>query len=70
MLSSCETSDLAPSYIHLKVEERKNLELLCEQIRGRLLLTLRLTFTNKIKHTIITTDEAPVYMNNYEYMDT
>lgn len=53
---------------HLNIEEKTNLETLCARyadvfyVEGE-----RLTFTNKIKHHIRTTDELPVYTKSYRY---
>ena len=53
---------------HLNPEEKANLIRLCSQypdvfyIEGE-----NLTFTNKIKHSIKTTDELPVYTKSYRY---
>lgn len=53
---------------HLNVEERTNLELLCAQYADVFYLEGEpLTFTNKIKHSIKTTDEVPVYTKSYRY---
>lgn len=53
---------------HLNPEEKANLIALCSRysdvfyIEGE-----RLTFTNKVKHRIRTTDEVPVHAKNYRY---
>lgn len=53
---------------HLNVEERTNLELLCARYADVFYLdNEQLTFTNKIKHSIKTTDELPVYTKSYRY---
>ena len=53
---------------HLNVEERKNLELLCSQYSDVFYLEGEpLTFTNRIKHSIKTTDEVPVHTKSYRY---
>lgn len=53
---------------HLNVEERANLEALCSRYADVFYLEGEaLTFTNKIKHRIRTTDEIPVYTKSYRY---
>ena len=53
---------------HLNVEERANLESLCAQYSDVFYIEGEpLTFTNQIKHSIKTTDEAPVYTKSYRY---
>lgn len=53
---------------HLNPEERANLESLCMQYADVFYLDGEpLTFTNKIKHSIRTTDELPVYTKTYRY---
>lgn len=53
---------------HLNIEERRNLELICSRYADVFYLEDEpLTFTNKIKHSIKTTDEAPVYTKSYRY---
>lgn len=53
---------------HLNIEERANLELLCARYADVFYLDNEpLTFTNKIKHSIKTTDELPVYTKSYRY---
>lgn len=53
---------------HLNPEERANLESLCIQYSDIFYIEGEaLTFTNKIKHKIRTTDELPVYAKNYRY---
>lgn len=53
---------------HLNVEERKNLELLCARYSDIFYMDGEpLTFTSKIKHSIKTTDEAPIYTKSYRY---
>lgn len=53
---------------HLNQEELVNLTSLCEQYADVFYLEGEpLTFTNKIKHCIKTTDENPVYTKSYRY---
>lgn len=53
---------------HLNPEERANLESLCAQYADVFYIDGEpLTFTNKIKHSIHTTDELPVYTKTYRY---
>lgn len=53
---------------HLNPEELANLRALCERYADVFYLEGEpLTFTNKIKHSIKTTDEAPVYTKSYRY---
>lgn len=53
---------------HLNVEERANLERLCANYADVFYIDgEKLTFTNKIKHSIKTTDEIPVYTKSYRY---
>lgn len=53
---------------HLNQEELINLRSLCEQYADVFYLEGEpLTFTNKIKHCIKTTDETPVYTKSYRY---
>lgn len=53
---------------HLNQEEFVNLTSLCEQYADVFYLEGEpLTFTNKIKHCIKTTDENPVYTKSYRY---
>lgn len=53
---------------HLNEEEKCNLESLCSQYADVFYLENEpLTFTNKIKHSIKTTDEIPVYTKSYRY---
>lgn len=53
---------------HLNIEERSNLESLCAQYADIFYLDGEpLTFTNKIKHSIRTTDEVPIYTKTYRY---
>lgn len=53
---------------HLNPEERTNLESLCSQYADVFYIDGEpLTFTNKIKHSIRTTDEIPVYTRSYRY---
>lgn len=53
---------------HLNVEERTNLETLCANYADVFYIEGEaLTFTNKIKHNIRTTDELPVYTKSYRY---
>lgn len=53
---------------HLNLEERTNLENLCARYSDVFYLDGEpLTFTNKIKHSIKTTDELPVYTRSYRY---
>lgn len=53
---------------HLNAEEKANLESLCTQYADVFYLEGEaLTFTNKIKHSIKTTDEVPVYTKSYRY---
>lgn len=53
---------------HLNPEERANLESLCAQYADIFYIEGEpLTFTNKIKHNIKTTDEMPVYTKSYRY---
>lgn len=53
---------------HLNPEERTNLEALCAQYADVFYLEGEpLTFTNRIKHRIKTTDELPVYSKTYRY---
>lgn len=53
---------------HLNDEERVNLKSLCSQYADVFYLEgENLTFTNKIKHSIKTTDEIPVYTKTYRY---
>lgn len=53
---------------HLNEEERINLEKLCSKYADVFYIEGEsLTFTNKIKHRIRTTDELPVYTKSYRY---
>lgn len=53
---------------HLNKEERINLETLCNKYADIFYIEGEaLTFTNKIKHRIRTTDEVPVYSKSYRY---
>lgn len=53
---------------HLNPEEKANLESLCAQYSDVFYIEGEtLTFTNKIKHSIKTTDEVPVYTKSYRY---
>lgn len=53
---------------HLNAEERANLEALCAQYADVFFIEGEsLTFTNKVKHRIRTTDEEPVYTKSYRY---
>lgn len=53
---------------HLNPEERVNLESLCARYADVFYIEGEpLTFTNKIKHSIRTTDEVPVYTKSYRY---
>lgn len=53
---------------HLNPEEKANLESLCAQYSDVFYIEGEtLTFTNKIKHSIKTTDEIPVYTKSYRY---
>lgn len=53
---------------HLNPEEKANLESLCAQYADVFYIEDEpLTFTNKIKHSIRTTDELPVYTKSYRY---
>lgn len=53
---------------HLNPEERANLQSLCAQYADVFYIDGEpLTFTNKIKHSIRTTDEVPVYTKTYRY---
>lgn len=53
---------------HLNAEERANLESLCSQYADVFYIEGEpLTFTNKIKHSIRTTDEVPIYTKSYRY---
>lgn len=53
---------------HLNPEERANLETLCAKYADIFYIDGEaLTFTNKIKHRIKTTDEMPVYTKSYRY---
>lgn len=53
---------------HLNAEELRNLEILCAQYADVFYLEGEsLTFTNKIKHKIKTTDEIPVHTKTYRY---
>lgn len=53
---------------HLNSEERVNLERLCANYADVFYLEGEpLTFTNKIKHNIKTTDEIPVHTKTYRY---
>lgn len=53
---------------HLNPEERSNLESLCAEYADVFYIEGEpLTFTNKIKHSIRTTDEVPVYTKSYRY---
>lgn len=53
---------------HLNAEERANLETLCGRYSDVFYIEGEtLTFTNKIKHQIKTTDELPVYTKSYRY---
>lgn len=53
---------------HLNEEEKRNLQSLCSQFADVFYLENEpLTFTNKIKHSIKTSDEIPVYTKSYRY---
>lgn len=53
---------------HLNAEEKTNLETLCGRYADVFYIDGEaLTFTNKIKHQIKTTDELPVYTKSYRY---
>lgn len=53
---------------HLNEEERANLESLCAQYADIFYIEGEpLTFTNRIKHKIRTTDEVPIYTKSYRY---
>lgn len=53
---------------HLNEEEKRNLKSLCSQYADVFYLENEpLTFTNKIKHSIKTSDEVPVYTKSYRY---
>lgn len=53
---------------HLNVEEKANLKTLCARYADVFYIEGEaLTFTNKIKHSIRTTDELPVYTKSYRY---
>jgi hypothetical protein len=53
---------------HLNLEERANLEALCSQYADVFYIEGEpLSFTNKIRHRINTTDELPVYSKTYRY---
>nr|WPN07709.1 reverse transcriptase [Ectropis grisescens TED virus] len=53
---------------HLNAEEKINLETLCSRYADVFYLDGEpLTFTNKIKHNIRTTDEVPVHTKSYRY---
>jgi transposase InsO family protein len=53
---------------HLNDEERLNLEALCAKYTDVFYIEGEpLTFTNRIKHSIRTTDEVPVYTKTYRY---
>lgn len=53
---------------HLNPEERANLEALCARYADVFYIEGEaLTFTNKIKHHIRTTDEIPIYTKSYRY---
>lgn len=53
---------------HLNSEERANLETLCKRYADIFYIEGEpLTFTNKIKHSIRTHDENPVYTKSYRY---
>lgn len=53
---------------HLNMEERTNLEALCAKYADVFYIEGEpLTFNNKIKHSIKTTDEQPVYTKSYRY---
>lgn len=53
---------------HLNLEEKANLESLCAKYADIFYIEGEpLTFTNKIKHCIRTTDENPVYTKSYRY---
>lgn len=53
---------------HLNEEERANLFTLCSRYADVFYIDGEpLTFTNKIKHRIRTTDEVPVYTKSYRY---
>lgn len=53
---------------HLNDEERVNLELLCARYADVFYLEgEKLSFTNKIKHSIKTNDEIPIYTKSYRY---
>lgn len=53
---------------HLNDEERINLEMLCAKYADIFYLEgENLTFNNKIKHSIKTTDEIPVHTKSYRY---
>lgn len=53
---------------HLNIEERTNLENLCSEYADIFYLDGEpLSFTNRIKHKINTTDEIPVFTKSYRY---
>lgn len=53
---------------HLNAEERANLNALCTRYADVFYIDgENLTFTNKMKHHIRTTDEIPVYTKSYRY---
>ncbi|CAK1582402.1 unnamed protein product [Parnassius mnemosyne] len=53
---------------HLNMEERINLENLCQKYADIFYIDGEaLTFTNKIKHKIRTSDEMPVFTKSYRY---
>ena len=53
---------------HLNPEEKANLVALCSRYSDVFYIDgEKLTFTNKIKHRIRTTDEVPIHAKNYRY---
>lgn len=53
---------------HMNAEEKANIEALCSRYSDVFYLEgEQLSFTNKIKHCINTTDEIPIYTKSYRY---